>query len=162
MDKAKKKRVINYILTGVVLLLGFFVLGPLVQDKLIDPNKPYILVDKHEYIAAQQCAGASRKPCDLPPVLPVEMKGISDSQTINNPSIMKLPVERVPESYLPYVHYPDNWNSYWNPFQPNGIGPILRKVLNILVPLAGVLLIVYIIYLWRMGRFKQFVERMKP
>ena len=76
--------------------------------------------------------------------------------------VMKLPVESVPEEYLPYVHYPESWDKWWNPFQPNGIGPVLRIALSILVPLGAVALLVYCIILWRKGKFKNLWGKMKP
>ncbi len=149
----KKNKLVNYIILVSVFLFGVFIAGPAVQSYVIDPMKPYIIVDRADYITATttQC-----KSCDLPPVLPVEMTGKVSTNTIN------LPLDRAPIEYKPYIHYPASWSEWWNPFQPNGIGPPLRIALNILVPLGAVAVLIYGIIVWRRGGFKEIIRRLKP
>jgi hypothetical protein len=153
VEKTKKKQLINYIILITVFLFGVFVLGPIVEGSVIDPMKPYLLVDKDEFIAAStmQC-----KSCDLPPVLPLEMRGMTSDKP------MRLPIDRAPIEYLPYIHYPESWDEWWNPFQPYGIGPPLRITLNFLVPISAVAVLVYGIIVWRRGGFKEFMRKLKP
>lgn len=155
----KAKRYIQYFLVVAVLLFSFFVLGPIIETQLVTNHKPYIVVDKDEYLTALKCQGSAQKSCNLPPVLPIEMKASTIGESIKT---IHLPVDVVPVEYLPYIHYPESWNSYWNPYQPNGVGPILRTALNITTPVLAVGTIAYGMWLWRKGKFKKFIEKLKP
>lgn len=154
MEKNKKK-VIYYSTIIAVFLIGVFVVGPLIESYVINPMKPYITVYRSEYVAAMttEC-----KSCDLPPVMPIEMYGNIDTTE----KTMNIPVDRIPVEYKPYVHYPDSWSEWWNPFQPNGIGPPLRIALNFIVPLCAVAVLIYGIIVWRRGGFKEFMRKLKP
>lgn len=136
---------------AVMMLLGFFVFGPLIDAHWIQPHKPYILVSESNMKEVAQ-AKVSKAACYVPPYTPYEI----DSNYTDGEKIIHLPVDSMRVEWLPYVHYPESWNKWYNVFNPdNAIGPWLKKVLTVLNPLLVAGLIAYAIVLWKQGKFKR-------
>lgn len=146
-----------FVLTGLVLLFSFFVLGPLIQTNFVDNLKPYILIDANYMpnVLAAKAEGYSQ--CQIKPYTPIEIDGNPSGQVI------RVPMDSVPQEYLPYVHYPENWDAWWNIYNPSqSFGPTLKKVLEIVAPILALLLLIYIFYLWKKGRLKGALSRILP
>lgn len=142
---------------AVMMLLGFFVFGPLIDTQLISKQKPYILVTESN-MKEVNVAKASKAACYVPPYTPYEV----DSNYIDGEKVYRLPIDRMRTEWLPYVHYPASWNKWYNMFNPEQpLGPILRRVLMILNPLLFIGLVVYAIVLWRQGKFKNLFDKVK-
>lgn len=142
---------------AVMMLLGFFVFGPLIDTQLISKSKPYILVTENNYIEVAK-AKASKAACYVPPYTPYEI----DNNYIKGVTLVKLPIDSMRKEWIPYVHYPDNWNKWYNPFNPNlPFGPTLKKILTWLNPILFIGLVVYTVILWRQGKFKNLFNRVK-
>jgi hypothetical protein len=131
----------------VVLCLGFFVLGPLVDNYVISSQMPYLIIDESMVEKARtDCE------CGNVPAVPIELTTDGTTQSGN---LVKLPVEKVPKEYLQYVHYPDNWNEWWNMFNPmNNFAVWLSRILFGACVLGGIGVVIYFTYLWRKKRFK--------
>ncbi len=141
---------------AVMMLLGFFVFGPLI-DNQISKSKPYILVtEQNMYEVAK--AKATKASCYVPPYTPYEI----DSNYTDGMQLYKLPISSMGKEWIPYVHYPDNWNKWYNPFNPNqAFGPTLKKVLTWVNPVLFAGLLIYFALLWRQGKFKNLFNRIK-
>jgi hypothetical protein len=138
-----------------VMMFSFAVLGPIVQSALIDSQKPYILVDFDNWYGILK--SNAYKTCDISPYQPVEITG--------NPSgkIEKVYMDIVPTDFLPYVHYPYNWNEWWNIFNPNQpFGPTVKNVLTYVTPAMGVGLVVWGVVLWKRGKLKKGLRNLLP
>jgi hypothetical protein len=137
------------------MLFSFLVLGPIAQSELIDSQKPYILVDVNQWYAVLE--SHDYKTCDVSPYQPVELTGSTSGK------VEKVYMDSVPMDFLPYVHYPDNWNEWWNIFNPNQpLGPTIKGVLNYVTPALAVGLIIYGIVLWKKGRLKNALRNLLP
>jgi len=150
----KYKDKIWFFATIAVLLIGYFVLGPIVQTRLVDIHQPYLIVDPDSLAAAEQ---VDVRMCELPPYIPIEMtdKDVSEG-TVVHASV-------VPIEYMEYVHYPDSWDKWWNLYNPEN--PISQPFkTGMMVVMFGCLggLVGYNVYLWRTGRWKEIIQRFKP
>lgn len=142
---------------AVMMLLGFFVFGPLIDTQLITKQKPYILVTESN-MKEVSIAKASKAACYVPPYTPYEI----DSNYIDGEIVYRLPIDRMNTEWLPYVHYPESWNKWYNPFNPEqSFGPTLRKVLTWLNPVLFLGLVAYCIVLWKQGKFKNLFNKVK-
>lgn len=142
---------------AVMMLLGFFVFGPLIDTQLITKQKPYILVTESNYYEVA-IAKASKAACYVPPYTPYEV----DSNYTNGTKLVRLSIDSMRTEWLPYVHYPESWNKWYNPFNPEqSFGPTLRKVLAWLNPVLFLGLIAYTIVLWKQGKFKNLFNKVK-
>ena len=151
----KNRSKVWYGLLIFTMIFSFLVLGPIAQDKLIDSQKPYILVDVKNWWDVLE--SHQYKTCDVSPFQPVEVTG--------NPSgkVEKVYMDSVPIDFLPYVHYPDNWNAWWNIFNPNQpFGPTVKSILTYITPALFVGLVVYGVVLWRSGRLKNGLRNLLP
>uniref|UniRef100_A0A6M3L920 Uncharacterized protein n=1 Tax=viral metagenome TaxID=1070528 RepID=A0A6M3L920_9ZZZZ len=113
------------ILFGVALIIGVGV-AHWSFNSLVEPSSPYMIVDKNE-------------PSDYSPVgyEPVEMTGKSFEQG------EKVMVScKVPESYAPYVHYPQNWEG-------NVMNPDAWQGIALKYGLYSVLVILVCFIIWR-------------
>lgn len=106
---------------------------------VVESGSPYMIVDKNS-------------PSDYSPVgyEPVEMTGISIEQG------EKIMVScKVPESYTPYLHYPQNWGT-------NVLNPDTWQGQSVKYVLFGMLGIVICLLIWRIimiiKRRKQLME----
>lgn len=143
----KKHPVLYALLVLVVLGLGFFVIGPLIDNFLVSSQMPYLLID-------QSMVEQARSDCNCKnvPAIPIEM--VSDTTGLSG-TIVKLPVEKVPESYIQYVHYPDNWDKWWNMFNPNNMFTVwLSRILFVVCTLGGIGVIIYGIWLFKNKKFR--------
>lgn len=158
--KPQTKRYLMYSAYIIVLLVGFFVAGPLIDAIFMAPNMPYLIIDKSmEAQARLDCN------CGNLPSRPVEATITSSSQLVtdgttatidfSNPNLIKLPVEKVPVEYLQYVHYPESWDKWWNPFNPeNQFSIWFSRVFSVLAVCGAITVVVYFIITWRRKRFK--------
>lgn len=152
MTKTTKNR-LWFTSYAIVMLLGFGVLGPLV-DGGISNSKPYILVYESNYKEVS-LAKASKASCFVPIYRPFE------ADEVRAEEILPVYMEVVPEDMVQYVHYPPNWNAWHNIFNPEGIGPKLKTVLSWVNPILAILLVIYAIILWRQGKFKKVIDRLR-
>ena len=144
-----------YSLMIVVMLFSFLVLGPMAQTALIDSQRPYILVDFIQWNAILK--SNNYKTCDVSAYQPVEITG--------NPSgeVEKIYMDSVPVDWLPYVRYPDNWNEWWNIFNPaKPLGPTVKNVLLFVTPALACGLVVYGVVLWKRGKLKRGLRNLLP
>ena len=152
----KRNRVkIWYGLLVFVMLFSFFFLGPIAQAELIDAQKPYILVDFQQWVSVLE--SHQYKTCEISPYQPVELTG--------NPSgkVEKIYMDSVPVEWLPYVKYPDNWNQWWNIFNPEQpFGPTIKNILTWVTPALALGLVVWGTILWRKGRLKNGLRNLLP
>lgn len=154
LKKTTKDR-IWFIATLTTMLIGFAILGPLV-DGQINNMKPYMLVTESNYIEVAMTK-ATHGSCYIPIYKPAELAEFKD-----NEQLCRVPMDGAPPEMLPYIYYPDNWNSWYNIFNPEqALGPTLRKVFTILNPILAFALLVYAVILWRMGRFKKVIDRLR-
>ena len=146
---------------AIMMLVSFFVFGPLIEDRLIEPNKPYILVSANNFNEVQKAEARATPKCEIPPYTPIEI----DSTVPHGVAIetVRLPMDRIPTEYMPYVHYPENWNKWYNIFNPSQpSGPMLMKILTVVDYILGAGLVAYIIYLWKKGKLKNILRRILP
>jgi len=102
------------------VLVGMFLLGPVSWEYIIKPNGPTVILDLDAPIDAPH-AGTAALPFEY---WPVEVTGKDPSEGVETAVTCKMP-----EGWLPYIHYPDNWNK-WHPMNPHGVvGPVLVYVL---------------------------------
>lgn len=142
---------------AAMMLLCFFVAGPLIDAKLISQHKPYILITQSNMQEVSE-AKASKTACYIPPYTPYEI----DDSYINGESVYRLPIDSMRVEWMPYVHYPISWDKWYNVFNPEQkIGPILKNVLTWLNPILFLGLVAYTIILWRKGKFKNLFNRVK-
>lgn len=141
----------------VVLLVSYFVLGPLVQRTLVDKHRPYIIVNPSEVSAAE---AQGDKMCSLPPVPTVEMIGMDpeDGEVVY---LSYLPPENDP--VYEYIHYPEDWDKWWNLYNHEHLFTrVVIKGMYVVLYLCLAGLIGYNVYLWRTGRLKEMLRRFKP
>lgn len=143
-----KKLITFIILAFAVFLLSFFGLGPWIQHDLIEPNQPYLIVDP-ELKSASGCE------YDYLTYIPVEITGRDPKDGI------RFPVSKIPTEFKEYVHYPESWDSFWNPFNPaNPLGTWINNIGLALVVLLSALIIIYLALLWRKGKLKKMAEKL--
>jgi hypothetical protein len=136
----KKKDIKKLVPLIVVFLLAYFLSGPALESQ-IDKMKPYLLVDPDSIVTAEQ---VDTSVCSIAPYTVIEQTDKNISEAV------RIPVDRVPETYLPYVHYPDNWDKWYNPFNPEGkFGPAVKLVFTILLPVLILLLLLYAFKIWQ-------------
>jgi hypothetical protein len=142
------KKTIFFVLGAfMVFLFSFFVAGPWLQHDVIEPNQPYLIVDPE----IKSTAGCEY---DYLTYIPIEVTGRPPSEGI------RFPIEKVPADYVQYVHYPESWGNPLNPFNPNN--PLSSWIQNgalILTILLSVLIIAYLIFLWRKGVLKKMKDK---
>jgi hypothetical protein len=152
MTKTTKNR-LWFTAYAITMLIGFLVIGPMI-DNAISDSKPYILVYESNYKEVS-LARASKASCYVPIYRPFEADEVRAEETL--PVYM----DAVPEDMVQYVHYPSNWNAWYNIFNPNGIGPKLKTVLSWVNPILAALLIFYAFILWKQGKFKRVIDRLR-
>lgn len=148
MNLKSKKRFWIWVGTlFVVFLLGMFVVGPWLQDNVIEPNQPYLLID----LDAKYEAGCGY---DYLKYMPVEISGRHPSEGV------RFPVSDVTEEYAAYVHYPDSWDNPLNPFNPeNKFAQTLELILKVLLGILCVAFIGYLVVLWRKGKLNKLKDK---
>lgn len=152
MTKTTKNR-LWFASYAIVMLVGFAVLGPMI-DNGISNSKPYILVYESNYMEVS-LAKATKASCYVPIYRPFEADEVKAEE------ILPVPMDIVPVNMVQYVHYPTNWDAWYNIFNPDGIGPKLKTVLTWLNPVLALGLVIYAIVLWRQGKFKRVIDRLR-
>jgi hypothetical protein len=144
------KNLITFIILAfAVFLISFFGIGPWIQHDLIEPNQPYLIVDP-EMKADTGCE------YDYLTYIPVEITGRDPRDGI------KFPVSKIPIEFKEYVHYPESWDSPWNPYNPdNPLGDWINKIGLAVIVLLGMLIIIYLAILWRKGTLKKMANKIK-
>ncbi len=144
-----KKNIVFIVCAFAVFLLGMFVAGPWVQHNWIEPNQPYLIVDP-DVKAKIGCE------YDYLTYVPVEITGRNPNEGV------RFPVTSIPIEIKQYVHYPDSWNSPWNPYNPdNQFSMVIQVVGTLLVYLIGGAFIIYLLILWRKGKLKKLAKKIK-
>ena len=143
-----KRRWIQVGVAFAVFLICMFGVGPLVQNNLIEPHQPYIIIDP-DVTAETGCE------YDYLTYIPVEITGRDPSEGV------VFPVTEIPEEYAEYVHYPDSWDNPMNPFNPeHELGKKIELVGKILLGIVSVSFLVYLGILWRRGKLKQMKDKL--
>lgn len=115
-----------YIMLPLSVIFGWFVMGFLTDKYVVQPNQPYMIVDKD--VPSEYCPVGYE---------PVELTGKPVDQ--GEKALISC---KVPESYAQYIHYPDNWNE--NVLNPDTTqGQITKWILY------GILAIVIGFVIWR-------------
>lgn len=107
MQKKTKDR-LWFAAMAAMMLLGFFVFGPLV-DASINNMKPYLIVTG-DNLKEVSLAKMSKASCYVPNWRPVEMEENVPVGT----ELYSIPMDTAPDDMMPYIHYPANWNSWYN------------------------------------------------
>jgi hypothetical protein len=144
-----KNNIIFIISAFAIFLVGMFVAGPWVQHNWIEPNQPYLIVDP-DVKAKIGCE------YDYLTHVPVEITGRDPKDGVI------FPVASIPMEIKQYVHYPDSWNSPWNPYNPsNQFSTMIQVVGTLLVCLVGGAFIIYLVILWRKGTIRKMIKNAK-
>lgn len=143
----KKRKWIWIISAFVVFLFSMFVIAPQLQ-KVMENYQPYLLIDP-------DVKGGTGCKYDYATYVPVELTGRNPNEGV------KFPVESIPEEYMQYVHYPESWNNPYNPFNPeNNISQLIVFWGRLLIYVLGIAFLVYLIVLWRRGRFQKMKDKL--